>query len=740
MTERIFISYAYQDREYLTEIADELHKQGIEVDKESLLLDHVNDFGFGSTIEPMLLKRIQEASKIVVLWTEEGAKSQFVNYEVGIAKALGKPIIVAVPKNQKSKVPFALSEFEILEIEDKRKMTADAHSCMSANKPVFLEMGDRSAISRELFDIVNPTNLHSLVDIFSDKTKCAAAILDARTQPITPESRLCNFCHEVRRTESGLKICRESDLMGMRLARKEFEQTGRSKPVFYKCGYGLVDACAPIVVGNKIMGYLMAGQFRCGPSSPIPAAQHSTKHASKAAKEESPKDIFRGLATNHSPKLERLLGEAEQKKEFVDEGTLRELFEEVLTFDLKQFRSFYNELTELINLLNAFIAKLRNWHKPEQAYEFMKGAIGIENVGDLYELMVTDLPLLFDAVGASIFVVHHDHHKGDRLVLQKTSFPDLKPYEKTAYYDKGEGLTGWVWANKRCLRIKDLQNPEELNRYTDLKWKRKLDDSDHHSSFLAVPMIGHTGEVSGVLRLPHKKGDVPFTSDDEIFLRFLADHLSKVIECQTAEDVFQQTTGRSGLANAATELLAARSRKEILEAGLNSSILLFGASGKMHFMNLLLPNGLKWIIYGARGTLDFAVAWRNRCFELDEGFTGKALRTAMNTKLSEGDIAYELKDASREGEYIEAVSNARSVMAVPILWGKNVYGVIAVVSEKKYEFTREKDLRILESLAVLTGIALHNYEQRRSKIIKALLCILRYGRLLWGIIVRTKLR
>ncbi len=455
----------------------------------------------------------------------------------------------------------------------------------------------------------------------------------------------------------------------------------------------------------------------------------------------SPKDIFGRLPTNDTPNLERLLAEAAQSKhEPIDEALLLELFAEVPTFELKRFKSFYNELTELITLLTTFITKLRSWHKPEQAYEFTKRVIGIENVEDLYELMVTDLRSLFDAVGASIFVVHHDDREGDRLVLQKTSFPDLKPYEKTAYYRKGEGLTGWVWANKRCLRIKNLQNPEELNLYTDLNWARKHDDSNEHSCFLAVPMIGHTGVVLGVLRLPHKKGDVPFTSDDEIFLRFLADHLSKVIECQAAEDVVQQATGRSGLANAAAGLLAASSRREILEAGLNSSVELFAQDGKMHFMNLFLPGRTKWRIENARGTLDFTGKWKGRCFSIHEGLTGKILRAAINTKSNKGDIKYDLKDAYREGEYVEVVSNARSVIAAPILWGTNVYGVITIVSEKKYEFTRETDLRILESLAVLTGIALHNYEQRRPISVKALLCLFRFGRLLLDIMVRPKLR
>ena len=595
-------------------------------------------------------------------------------------------------------------------------------------------------MGNELFDIVDPTHLHSLHDIFSDKTNCASAILDEHTQPITSESRHCDFCREIRKSSSGLKICRESDRIGMRLARTKFEETKIPGPVFYICKHGLVDFCAPIVVSSEVMGYLMGGQFRCASSDPAARDQHGKKRARKADREEFLKDIFRRLATNNSPKLDELLSRVDGNDESVDDNALREFFEQTQTFDFKQFKLFYEELKNLINLLNAFIAKLRNLHKPEKAFNFMRGAIGIKNVVDLYELMVTELPSLFGAVGASIFVVHHDHEAGDRLVLQKTSFDDLKAEEKTAYYNRGQGLTGWVWSNKCCLRIKNLENQEELNSYPDLKWERLHNDSNDHSSFLAVPMIGHTGEVLGVLRLPHKMGDIPFTSDDEIFLRFLADHLSKVIECQAAKDVIQQTIGRSGLANAAAELFAARSQKEIFEAGLNSSIMLFEASGKMHFLNLLLPNGKKWKIKIARGTLDFTGTWKDRHFSIHEGLSGKVLRRAMNTKANEGAIRFDLKEASKKGEYIDLTSKAKSAMAAPILWGSKVYGVIAIASEKQYEFTQEKDLRILESLAVLIGIALHNYDQRRSRIIKILVCLFRFVHLLSRGIVRSESR
>lgn len=584
-----------------------------------------------------------------------------------------------------------------------------------------------------LREIVDPAYLYALHDITASNINCPIAILDKQVQPITPELGHCTFCREIRTTKAGVKLCRDSDRKGMTLVRRNFEHSQSLEPVFYKCSLGLIDVCAPIIVCNEIKGYLMSGQLRFDFAT-IQANQQNRKQAPNAPNKSSLEEIFRTLAIDDALILDKLLDETRQQGESIDEDFLRNSFRQIPSFSFNQFESFYTAFSQLANLLNEFTNKLYILHKPEITRDFMRDAIKIQNVEGLYEIMANKLPLLFDAVGASIFVVHHDCEEGDRLVLQKTSFPDLKSKEKTAYYKYGEGLTGWVWANKRSLRIRNIKNPEEIKGYENLKWEQKYNDSSHHNSFLAVPIIGHNRVVLGVLRLPHKNGDVPFTNGDEIFLRFLADHLSKVIECQMAEDIVEQATGRSGLSNVATNIFCARSRREIIDASLNSSVQLFETTGKMHYLNLNLPGNLKWKIEAVRGQLDFSSAWQYREFSIKEGLSGKVIRGAKDK--GKGDIKYDLEDARKRGEYVDLVHNGRSAMAAPIIWGPKVFGAICIVSEKKYEFIREKDLRILESLGVLIGVALQNYEQRRSKIVKTFLCLFRFGRPLWDMIVR----
>jgi len=116
MTERIFISYAYQDRKYLDKVLNELRKHGI-VREEEDFLDPTIETASGYTIREEIKTSIEAASKVVILWTEGSAKSQWVNYEAGMAEALGKSIIVVIPEGSEADIPFNLADVQVLKME-----------------------------------------------------------------------------------------------------------------------------------------------------------------------------------------------------------------------------------------------------------------------------------------------------------------------------------------------------------------------------------------------------------------------------------------------------------------------------------------------------------------------------------------------------------------------------------------------------------------------------------------------
>ena len=69
-----------------------------------------------------------------------------------------------------------------------------------------------------------------------------------------PES-MCDFCAEVRKSNTLAKKCKEFDNIGFDVCEKT------RKPYIYQCHMGLAEAITPIVENGVIIGYMMMGQI-----------------------------------------------------------------------------------------------------------------------------------------------------------------------------------------------------------------------------------------------------------------------------------------------------------------------------------------------------------------------------------------------------------------------------------------------------------------------------------------------
>ena len=109
----IFISYARSDAPKVKSIVQNLISRGLinNEDKifkeEDLPLKH-------KALRNEVRNRIQSASKLVVIWDKASSNSPWVNYEVGLADALGKPIIAVLP--EKVAFPNHLQDVQIVRI------------------------------------------------------------------------------------------------------------------------------------------------------------------------------------------------------------------------------------------------------------------------------------------------------------------------------------------------------------------------------------------------------------------------------------------------------------------------------------------------------------------------------------------------------------------------------------------------------------------------------------------------
>ncbi|RDC48309.1 transcriptional regulator, partial [Acinetobacter sp. RIT592] len=96
----------------------------------------------------------------------------------------------------------------------------------------------------------------NLQDYLSLVTKMAIVIVDYKGNPITKHSRCHKFCELVRGNSKLSKYCEKCD------SRGGLEAVRMNKPYIYLCHYNIVDVAIPIIIDEKYIGAIMAGQVR----------------------------------------------------------------------------------------------------------------------------------------------------------------------------------------------------------------------------------------------------------------------------------------------------------------------------------------------------------------------------------------------------------------------------------------------------------------------------------------------
>jgi hypothetical protein len=110
----VFLSYSSKDMNLVNSIRNELERAGINV----YLAEE--DLQLGKSLPEKIIRNIISANCMVVLLTDTGIRSQFVNQEIGVASANNKLIIPMVEKKVKNKVKGLLEGRELI-IFDKHK-------------------------------------------------------------------------------------------------------------------------------------------------------------------------------------------------------------------------------------------------------------------------------------------------------------------------------------------------------------------------------------------------------------------------------------------------------------------------------------------------------------------------------------------------------------------------------------------------------------------------------------------
>lgn len=121
MTEKIFLSYSHKDRGLVRAVQRTLREHGIVVGNDVVIMDPHQNLKAGLNVRKLIKDQISSASKVVIIGSENSADSVWVNYEAGMAAALGKPIVLVGKKGtgKTASMLKALGDVQFIKIEEK---------------------------------------------------------------------------------------------------------------------------------------------------------------------------------------------------------------------------------------------------------------------------------------------------------------------------------------------------------------------------------------------------------------------------------------------------------------------------------------------------------------------------------------------------------------------------------------------------------------------------------------------
>lgn len=115
MTRRVFISYARRDRPLAKALARYLEARGIEVWWDFRLYP-------GEQFRDRILAELKAAAAVVVIWSEDAVKSDFVLDEACRAKVMGKLVTTLAPGFSVADIPLGFGQSHAVSVGDRAQV------------------------------------------------------------------------------------------------------------------------------------------------------------------------------------------------------------------------------------------------------------------------------------------------------------------------------------------------------------------------------------------------------------------------------------------------------------------------------------------------------------------------------------------------------------------------------------------------------------------------------------------
>lgn len=116
VSRRVFISYNAADQELVGPVMSWLHTSDL---SPAEIADPVTSVSPAQDIRSVIQDSIATCDAMVVIWSSRAAESKWVQYELGMAQALGKRIVVLLAGGSPSDLPRELADTQQVQLNAK---------------------------------------------------------------------------------------------------------------------------------------------------------------------------------------------------------------------------------------------------------------------------------------------------------------------------------------------------------------------------------------------------------------------------------------------------------------------------------------------------------------------------------------------------------------------------------------------------------------------------------------------
>lgn len=114
MNRKVFISYNVADRELVGPVTTWLRASD---PAPAEIVDPVGSISSAQDVRSVIRNSIATCDSMVVIWSDRAAESRWVHYEMGMAKALGKPIVVVLAGGSPAALPRELGDAQQVRLD-----------------------------------------------------------------------------------------------------------------------------------------------------------------------------------------------------------------------------------------------------------------------------------------------------------------------------------------------------------------------------------------------------------------------------------------------------------------------------------------------------------------------------------------------------------------------------------------------------------------------------------------------